>query len=74
MKKNVRPIHPRLNINMAECLGKALGLSSKALPSIRFEVSGMIREVRQVDGDSPERDLLFQVSSRLIKRSALKAA
>jgi uncharacterized protein (DUF697 family) len=71
--KDVLRVKPRLNINMADWLVKMLGLSGKALPAIREEVRDMIREARQVDGDNPERDLLFQVSSRLIKRSALRA-
>jgi hypothetical protein len=58
---------------MADCLEKVLGLSGKALPSIQNEVSTMICEVRRFEGNIPQRDLLYRVSSRLIKRSALRA-
>ncbi len=71
MTKDMLPVKPRLNIN--DCLVKVLGLSRKALPSIRDEARAMIRDVRPAYGDAPEPELLFQVSSRLINRSALRA-
>ena len=70
---DVAAVKSRLKINLAECMERVLGLSGKALPSIRDEVSAMIRAARRLDGEIPQRDLLYRVSSRLIKRNALRA-
>ena len=54
-------------------LARILGLSGSALPALREEVSDMKRECELEYRDRSEREISYQVSSRLIKRAALKA-
>ena len=57
----------------ADWLIKILGFSGNALPAIREEVFEMMRESYLTGNGRPQQDISYEVSSRLIKRSALKA-
>ena len=70
--KNATAVGSRFKTNLADCLEKVLGLSGKALPSIQKEVGHMIQEVQRSNKNISQRDILYRVSSRLIKRSALR--
>ena len=74
INKGAFPIKSRLKPGNADWLIKILGISGKDLPAIRKEVGEMIREENLENGDSPKRDIHRRVSSRLIKRSALRTA
>jgi hypothetical protein len=52
---------------------RVFGLSGKALPAIREEVGEMIRSFRLAYRDRSEEDISYNVCSRLIKQSAIKA-
>ena len=60
-------------VEKADWLIKLMGLSGDALPAIREEVFEMMRESYRTSRDRQRQDILQEVSSRLIKRSALKA-
>jgi len=73
MTKNALSVKPYFHAGKTDWLMKILGLSGKALPAIREEVGEMLRECRLEYGDGSKRDLSHEVSSRLIKRNAIKA-
>ena len=64
---------PGVHAGKADWLIKILGLSGDALPSIREAVFEMMRESYLAGNGRPQQDISYEVSSRLIKRSALKA-
>jgi len=66
-------IEPCSQINEGNWLVRILGLSGEALPSIREKVRVMKRECDLKCGDRPKQDISYEVSSKLIKRSAIKA-
>lgn len=72
MTEDAVPVKLYSHARKGDWLIKILGLSRKALPSIRQEVREMIRDYHLEHGDRPERDLSYHLSSRLIKRSALR--
>ncbi len=72
MTEDALPVEPYSHARKGDWLIKILGLSRKALPSIRQEVQEMIQDYHLEYGDIPERDLSYHLSSRLIKQSALK--
>ncbi|HIJ58056.1 MAG TPA: hypothetical protein HPP41_00105 [Deltaproteobacteria bacterium] len=66
-------IEPCSQAEKGDWLVKILGLSGSVLPAIREEVMDMKRERELEHGDRPKRDISYEVSSKLIKRSAIKA-
>ena len=72
--KNVFSVEPGSNAGNADWLVKILGLSGKGLPALKEEVGEMIREAVLENENRPKKDIHYQVSSRLIKRSALRTA
>ena len=55
-------------------LSKILMLTGKSLPAIRAEVRDMEREYDLAHGGKPQRYVSYGVSSKLIKRAAIKTA
>jgi len=72
--KNVLSVDPGSNAENADWLVKILGLAGKGLPALKEEVGEMIREAVLKNGNRPKKDIHYQVSSRLIKMSALRTA
>ena len=73
-------VGPHSSSGRTDWLLKLLGLSGEALPRIREEVRGMIWEESLKTGDAPFEngapigDIHHRLSSRLIKRCAIKSA
>ncbi len=67
------PIGAHSRAEKGDWLVRILGLSESALPALREEVTDMKRGCGLQYGDRSEREISYQVSSRLIKRAALKA-
>ncbi|HUV49779.1 MAG TPA: hypothetical protein VMW78_01990 [Anaerolineae bacterium] len=66
-------VKPCSQIKKGDWLVGILGLSGEALPLIREEVWVMKKECVLERGDRSKLDISYEVSSKLIKRSAIKA-
>ncbi|NVM22906.1 MAG: hypothetical protein HWN68_14125 [Desulfobacterales bacterium] len=66
-------IGPNSQTENGDWLVRILGLSGAALPAIREEVRDMKREYELEQAYGSKRDISYDVSSRLIKRAAMKA-
>ena len=64
---------PNSKWRAAEHLVKILGLSGEALRVLRNEVGAMMRVAVLEDGESSQRDIRYRMSSKLIKRVAMRA-
>lgn len=66
-------IEPYSHAEKGDWLVRILGLAGSALPALREEVRDMKRACELEYGGRSEREISYQVSSRLIKRAAMKA-